>query len=323
MDFGRPEAKRKAKRPPALTGRLADVVQTLNQGDVASALATAEAWREESPGDVLALVALGEALEKKGDLARAARAYGSIIDLFPARADLLRFAAYRLERLGSQDSLQLAKDAYTRAVEQRPDHPAGHRGLAMVLIKLGEHEAAFAALEKGLQQRYPSRFPGMHRILSEDLGLVGAAWKTKAPASKAQIEARLSKAGASLATKASVRFVLSWETDANDVDFHIHDGRGGHAYYSSKSLPSGGSLYADVTTGYGPECFTIPGTPRAFPYRLEAHYYRKGPMGYGMGRLQVLAHDGQGHLRFDERPFVVMTDGAYLDLGTVEAKWLR
>ena len=130
-------------------------------------------------------------------------------------------------------------------------------------------------------------------------------------------------ADGSTADGPSVRFVLSWETDANDVDFHIHDAKGGHAYYSSMTLPSGGSLYADVTTGYGPECFTIPGVPSAFPYRLEAHYYSKGPMGYGMGRLQVIAHDGQGHLRFDERPFVVMTDGAYLDLGRVEAKWIK
>ena len=40
-------------------------------------------------------------------------------------------------------------------------------------------------------------------------------------------------------------------------------------------------------------------------------------MGYGMGKLQVIDHDGQGGLRFEERPFVVMVDGAYVDLGTV------
>jgi hypothetical protein len=40
-------------------------------------------------------------------------------------------------------------------------------------------------------------------------------------------------------------------------------------------------------------------------------------MGYGMGKLQVIEHDGKGGLKFEERPFVVMEDGAYLDLGTV------
>ena len=40
-------------------------------------------------------------------------------------------------------------------------------------------------------------------------------------------------------------------------------------------------------------------------------------MGYGMGKLQVIEHDGQGGLRFEERPFVVMEDGAYVELGVV------
>jgi uncharacterized protein YfaP (DUF2135 family) len=139
------------------------------------------------------------------------------------------------------------------------------------------------------------------------------------PAHADDIRARLARAGGSLETAPSIRFVLDWETDANDVDFHIHDGHGGHAFYSSPSLPSGGELYADVTDGYGPECFTIR-SPRAFPYRLQAHYYSRGPMGYGMGKLEVIDHDGHGGLRFEERPFVIMQDGAYVELGTVSAR---
>jgi hypothetical protein len=41
-------------------------------------------------------------------------------------------------------------------------------------------------------------------------------------------------------------------------------------------------------------------------------------MGYGMGKLQIIEHNGKGRLRFEERPFVVMKDGAYLDLGKVK-----
>lgn len=110
------------------------------------------------------------------------------------------------------------------------------------------------------------------------------------------------------------------ETDANDVDFHIHDGKGGRAYYGARRLPSGGELYADVTTGYGPECFTIRGArdTRAYPYRLQAHYYSRGPMGDGMGKLEVVEHDGRGHISFEERPFVVMVDQPYVDLGSVD-----
>ncbi len=41
-------------------------------------------------------------------------------------------------------------------------------------------------------------------------------------------------------------------------------------------------------------------------------------MGYGMGKLEVLEHDGKGNLSFSERPFVVMVDHAYVDMGTVD-----
>jgi hypothetical protein len=82
-------------------------------------------------------------------------------------------------------------------------------------------------------------------------------------------------------------------------------------------LPSGGELYADVTTGYGPECFAIPGAARAYPYKLKAHYYSRGPMGYGMGKLEIVEHDGRGGIKLDERPYVVMTNRAFVDLGVV------
>ncbi len=302
-------------------GKLAEVMKLLGAKKLRQARDLAFGWREEAPGDVLALVALGEAAEAAKDLRTAARAYGSLIDLFPNRADLRRYAGQRLERLRLPAALALAADTYARAVEQRPDHPASHRLLGMALLKAGRPAEAFAALEAGLAQRYPGgRFAGYQQILSEDLGLAAAAWRKAAPRRRAEIAARLQKAGGRVEAGPSLRFVLVWETDANDVDFHIHDGRGGHAFYSQMKLASGGELYADVTTGYGPECFTIrrPASKRAYPYRLQAHYYSRGPMGYGMGKLQIVEHDGKGGLRFEERPFVVMKDRAFVDLGTVK-----
>jgi uncharacterized protein YfaP (DUF2135 family) len=129
----------------------------------------------------------------------------------------------------------------------------------------------------------------------------------------------LAEVGATLETGPSLRFVLTWETDANDVDFHIKDARGGHAYYGAQELPSGGTLYADVTTGYGPECFAVPSPSkdRTPSYRLKVQYYAQGPMGYGMGMVQIVRHDGRGGLVFEERPFVIMNGGSETDLGAV------
>ena len=118
-----------------------------------------------------------------------------------------------------------------------------------------------------------------------------------------------------------LRFVLTWETDANDVDFHVEDGAGGHAYYGHRELESGGELYADVTRGYGPECFTVrKDKAHRGSYALKAHYYSRGPMGYGMGKVAIIEHDGKGGLKLEDRPFVVMTDGAFVDLGAARLR---
>jgi hypothetical protein len=302
-------------------GRFKVVMDRLANGDKDGALDEAKRWQTDQPGDIMALVALGETYEAKGDLKTAARAYGSILELFSFRADSRRFAGERLERLADPTAIRLAADTYGKAAEQRPDHPASHRLYAFTLLKAGEYEKAFEAMKKGSSRTYPvGRFRGADRILKEDLGLIASVWAAAAPARRTEIMTRLHDAGGSEESGPSLRFVLVWETDANDVDFHIYDGKGGHAYYGAPNLPSGGSLYADVTTGYGPECFTIRGAreKRAYPYTLQAHYYSRGPMGYGMGKLEVIDHDGQGHISFDERPFVVMKDRAFVDLGSIE-----
>ena len=57
---------------------------------------------------------------------------------------------------------------------------------------------------------------------------------------------------------------------------------------------------------------------RAAPYKLQAHYYSIGPMGAGMGKLEIIEHDGAGGLTFEQRPYVVMVNSAFVDLGVVK-----
>jgi tetratricopeptide (TPR) repeat protein len=286
------------------------------------AVAMARRWRGEAATDVMAVLALGEALEASGDRAEASRAYGSLIDLFPDRADLRRFAAVHLERLGAAYAEELAEDTLQKALADRPDHLTTYRLLAYVLVRGGQHAQAFELIEKALGTKDVRARRGVIQILREDLGLVAAAWTKAEPKRGAEIDGRLMAAGGAREAEPSVRFVLNWETDANDVDLHVYDDTGGHAFYGSRTLPSGGALYDDVTNGYGPEIFTVrnPDPQRAARYTLRAHYYARGPMGFGMGKLQIIRHDGRGGLRFEERPFVVMADHAYADLGTYAAR---
>ena len=302
---------------PDSVRRFAEVTALLRAGKLQQARSAAQSWRDQRPTDVLALLALGAAAEATGDLPLAARAYGSLIDLFPSQADDRRLAGARLEGLGG-DALALAVDTFRQARAQRPDQPSSHRLLAYALVRAGQPGAALDVALEGVRQTYPTdRFRGVGPILREDAGIIAAAAIRQNPNTRADVVRRLAGTGVGLATGRSLRFVLSWETDASDVDLHVRDGKGGAAWYSQPSLESGGRLYADVTTGYGPECFAIDGPPAAYPYALSVTSFNQGPTGYGLGQVQIIEHDGSGQLRFDDRPFVLLENQSQQDLGNV------
>lgn len=299
-------------------GRYAEVMVELERDNGLEALNIARAWVEESPTDVLALLALGEALEATGDRREAARVYGSLIDLFPSRAEMRRLAGERLARLGD-NAASLALDSFGVALEQRADHPSSHRLYAFALARAGEPDRAFEVLEGALKADYAAgRFPGVHRVLREDLGLVAAAWSASSPEDAEEIGRRTRDAGARIAKRRSTRFVLHWETDRSDIDLHVRHKKQ-HASYRYMGLESGGDLYNDVRSGYGPEAFVLKGRPRAGAYELEARIHERGPGGYGLGSLQILSHDGKGGLSFEERPFVIQTAGGKVSLGEYRA----
>ena len=296
------------------------IQRALTSRDVKGALVKARAWHARERDNVLALVALGDALEAAHDDEGATRIYGSIIDLFPGRAELRRFAGQRLERIADRRpelARALMTDTYRRALADRPDQLTGHRLLAYALLRAGEPAEAFATIVGALEREYRGgSYRGADRVLADDAAMIGAAYAAAVPAQRPAIERALAKHKLAIASTPSTRVILYWETDANDVDLHIRDARGNHAFYEHKQLASGGELYADVTTGFGPECFAIVGHPAAGPYRIGVHYYSRGAMGYGMGMVEIQRFDGKGQLSFEHRPYVVVDDDAHVALGT-------
>ena len=157
------------------------------------------------------------------------------------------------------------------------------------------------------------RYLGAKDVFARDAGMIATAYLAHG-GNHDRVAKALAKRELVAVTERSLRFILYWETDANDVDFHIQDARGGHAFFGAKKLASGGELYADITTGYGPECFEVTGAANAGPYQIGVHYYRQGPMGYGMGLVEIVRFDGKD-FTFDDRPYMIMQDEAYVSLG--------
>lgn len=304
----------KAFAPPH-TGTYLAVRESIALDDRDHALATAATAEVANPGDVANVLALGEALEARGAYSLAARAYGSLIDLYPNRAELLRAAGQRLDALAEKlpAARDLAIDAYRRSIAERPDHAHTYRLLALSLLLANRADTDAEVLSTLSTGASKTTDAAVMAVLAEDRAIAEAVLAARHPE---RAKEYLGSAPVALAREPSLRIVLAWETDANDVDLHVRDRSGAEAFYSNPSLPSGGRLLQDLTRGYGPEMFTIM-DPNAFPYRVAVHYYSRGPMGVGLGTVQAIRHDGRGHITVQQAPFVIQADQALVELPAI------
>ncbi|MGO4326581.1 YfaP family protein [Cupriavidus sp. 2TAF22] len=76
-------------------------------------------------------------------------------------------------------------------------------------------------------------------------------------------------------TRPRLRVVLSWDSDATDLDLHVVAPDGQHTFYANRVAGNGGALDVDVTTGYGPEIYSIAAPPPG-TYLVYVNYYGSG-----------------------------------------------
>lgn len=69
-----------------------------------------------------------------------------------------------------------------------------------------------------------------------------------------------------------VTVTLTWGTNNSDVDMHVFDPNGNHAWYGSLGGIPGGMLDHDDTDGFGPEIFTLP-DPSPGTYKVNVDYF--------------------------------------------------
>ncbi len=255
--------------------------EAIARGAWATALGISTAAVAERTDDVLALLALGESLEAAGLRKDAARAYGSIADLNPNRADMLRAAGTRLSAIGAHP---LAIELLTRARDDRPDQPSSHHLLAMALFAAGAPTHALAVLDKAKEQHFPARYGDAERVLAAERALIDRAAR-----GTGEVSPLIAQGGA--------LYAVTWETDASDVAFTLE---------GAKTSALG------HTAGFGPNATLAWDIPeKSAPV---VRFARRGPSGDAMGVLHVLAVDASGHVALRAHPFVLMTQDGSLRL---------
>lgn len=297
-----------------LAGKFKEFSQLLKSGKSSEGIDFALKWIAEEPDNMLAFIALGDAYAAKNNAKQAALAYGSIIDMYPGRVDMRRFAAQKLLTLNYGAATLLAIDSLTKALADRPDHQTTYLLLSVAHYQNGDKIKAIDVLVNALNSNKTFVRNNSRNVFEEQIGLIASTLSDKEKDDKIKDIVRKFKLNTSI--KPQMRFLLTWETDANDVDLHVYDKDYYHSYYSSKNLKSGGRLYADITNGYGPECFAME-DPTAFPYYVYANYYNMGPMGYGMGSVTIVRYYKNNSLNLEVVPFVIMKNRSYIDIAKV------
>ena len=289
------EGRQSPRRRNPWTGVYAETRGALAESDAARALSVAAEGHARHVNDVGALLALGEAFEAVKMPGQAARAYGSIADVYPHRADMLRVAGGRLAALGGS-SLSLAIDLLRRARDNRPDQPSSHQLLAMAWLAAGQYAETLATLDAAAELPFPARYVGVARLFREERAFVEALQRGgERPAVAPSVAAALLDTPATLV-------VATWESDASDVAITAVDAEG-------ELL---GPVTISSSDGFGPNASLLmnPSPGLRIGVRLE----RRGPTGDAFGLVHVLTHDGNGHVGLRTRPFALMTERATVSL---------
>jgi Ca-activated chloride channel family protein len=210
---------------------------------------------------------------RRGERLLGVRILSNLAELRIDDPALLRVMAWRLSQAGE---LGAAADVLERVLRLRPEAPQSKRDLALVLADLAEAAGRPAGARRAVDLlcdvvlRPQDRFPEIELVALMELNRVLARAERRGWAGSVhaeRVDRRLRKL-----LDVDLRVSLSWDADMTDVDLHVLEPTGEHAFYGHRLTRVGGLVSHDITQGYGPEEYLV---RRAAPgrYDIRVHYF--------------------------------------------------
>ncbi|MCX5747167.1 MAG: DUF2135 domain-containing protein, partial [Proteobacteria bacterium] len=166
-----------------------------------------------------------------------------------------------------------AIDVFERVRRMRDDEPQSHRDLALALGERWEATQRADDVLRAMNLLYDvieqawERFPEIEVIALMELNRLIAKARGRGLATPARIDPRLVRL-----LDLDLRISMSWDLDLTDVDLHVFEPNGEHAYYGDNLSSGGGLVSRDFRQGYGPEEY-VRRKAEAGVYTVKAHYY--------------------------------------------------
>jgi Ca-activated chloride channel homolog len=211
----------------------------------------------------------------------AVRALTDLAEAWPDDAPTLRLIGRVLDGWGYGD---LARLLFERALELSPRETQTWRELLLLAAKeqrtgdLRELERRFATAKRD------ARMEQTETALETELKRAGN-------------DRRVDEA-------AELQVEVMWDTNYTDIDLHVTEPSGEVVSYQHVRSKQGGTLHDDVTSGFGPETYTLP-RMESGTYEIALDYYSNDDTRLG---AQALAHVIV-YVRGERRDFFVALTG--------------
>ncbi|MEP7101481.1 MAG: DUF2135 domain-containing protein, partial [Burkholderiales bacterium] len=176
----------------------------------------------------------------------ATRVLSNLAEMDLENRQVLRILGSRLVQAGRAD---LAVPVFRKVLALAPNEPQSQRDLGLALAASGQPQAAVDALYQVARRQW-DRFPEVELIALAELNAIVAT--AASPLDTSRIDPRLLKN-----LPLALRATMSWDGDNTDIDLWVTDPNGERAYYGHPLTYQGGRMSRDITSGYGPEEFSL------------------------------------------------------------------
>jgi hypothetical protein len=185
----------------------------------------------------------------------AVRILSELAEAYPDDSALLRILARILDGWNERE---LARLLLQHAIEMAAGEPQSWRELVLLEARIGND----AAIEQ-IAAAAAAIDPLVRDGIVEEITPLLARWRTLARGTSHDLR---------LEDDAALQVDLMWDTNFSDVDLYVTEPGGEQVMYQHQTSAQGGRLHADITTGYGPEIYTI-ARPVPGSYEIAVDYY--------------------------------------------------
>jgi Flp pilus assembly protein TadD len=309
-----------AKDPRMRHPRLALVRALMTAGDLEGARTEAKAWREHDAYNLVAVRLLGDIETELGNTPAARRTYSSIVELLPKDVEARRALATVLKQGGD---LEGSRRELTTVLELRPEDRRVAFELGDVEQRLGRVDDArkrFESTAEAGDADEALRYPAKQRLAQIHQKSRRAALDAEDQEGAAREAKAIEALGIQGGIENDVKIFLSWDTDRTDVDLWVTTPRGEKVFYSHPSGAAGEKLFHDVTTGYGPESFTVHAATRG-DYVVQVNYYgvRQGDFKEARGEVVVVLDEGRPTERTQTFPYRLFERGEVVTVARIHS----